>query len=78
MVADLLNDKGDSILDLFEQYNSKSVFQQAQLDASDSWQTQTEPDKLLLALTPEEESSYYQYLSKSDVTFKMSLPQRTE
>lgn len=78
MVADLLNDKGDSILDLFEQYNSRSVYQQAQLDASDSWQTQTEPDKLLLALTPEEESSYYQYLSKSDVVFKMSLPQRTE
>lgn len=78
MIADLLNSSGDSILDLYASYNAMSVYEQAARDASDSWKEQTKPDKLLLALTPEEESSYYQYLSKKDVTFKMSLPQRSE
>lgn len=78
MIADLLNDKGESILDLYASYSQKSVYQQAQLDASDTWKQQVTPDALLLALTPEEESAYYQYLSKSDVTFRMSLPQRSE
>lgn len=78
MVADLLNSSGDSILDMFASYNAMSVYQQAQRDASDTWKEQTTPDKLLLALTPEEESAYYQYLAKNDITFKMSLPQRSE
>lgn len=78
MVADLLNNKGESILDLYEGYRSKTVYQQAQLDNSDTWKEQTETDTLLLALTPEEESSYYQYLTQKDVQFVMSLPQRSE
>lgn len=78
MIADLLNSKGDSILDLYASYNAMTVYQQSQRDASDSWKEETTPDKLLLALTPEEESSYYQYLSKDSVQFKMSLPQRSE
>lgn len=78
MVADLLNAQGDSILDIYASYNEKTVYQQAQLDVSEAFQTSVTPASMLVALTPEEESQYYQYLSKSDVEFKVSLPQRTE
>lgn len=77
-VADLLNQKGDSILDIYEDYNGRSVSQQAALDASSSFQDSVEPKSLLVALTPEEKELYYYYLSKNDVTFRMSLPQRVE
>ena len=78
MLADLLNDKGDSILDLYASYNDKTIYQQAALDASEAWQESVKPSTMLVALTPEEETLYYRYLSKSDVEFKISLPQRTE
>lgn len=77
-VADLLNTSGDSILDIYEDYNGRSVAQQAALDASTSFQDSVEPKSLLVALTPEEKDLYYYYLSKQDVTFRMSLPQRVE
>lgn len=76
MVADLLNSQGQSILDLYASYNEKTVYQQAALDASESWLKSVEPATLLVALTPEEETRYYKYLSKADVEFHMSLPQR--
>lgn len=78
MVADLLNAQGDSILDIYASYNEKTVYQQAALDASEAFQQSVEPSSLLVALTPEEEVSYYQMLGKGDVEFKVSLPQRTE
>lgn len=78
MVADLLNSAGDSILDIYASYNDKTVYEQAQLDVSEAFQTSVTPASLLVALTPEEETLYYQYLSKSEVEFKISLPQRTE
>lgn len=78
MVADLLNQNGDSILDIYAAYNERTVYQQANLDASEAFQQSVTPSTLLVALTPEEEATYYQYLSKSDVEFKVSLPQRTE
>lgn len=78
MVADLLNSQGSSILDLYASYNEKTVYQQAQLDASESWLQSVEPSVMLVALTPEEETRYYQYLSKSDVEFHISLPQRVD
>lgn len=77
MLADLLNSRGDSILDLFTEYNDKTTYQQAALDASDSWREQTEPNAMLVALTPEEVTRYYEYLNK-DAEFYMSLPQRIE
>lgn len=77
-VADLLNQKGDSILDIYADYNGRTINQQAALDASSSFQDSVEPKSLLVALTPEEKELYYYYLSKSDVTFRMSLPQRVE
>jgi len=77
MLADLLNSSGGSILDLFEEYRDKTVYEQAALDSSDSWKQNTEPSTMLVALTPEEEEIYYQYLNKSGVEFKLSLPQRT-
>lgn len=76
MVADLLNSKGDSILDLYASYNEKTVYQQAALDSNDAWLQSVEPSVMLVALTPEEETRYYQYLSKGDVEFIISLPQR--
>lgn len=78
IVADLINSSGESILDIYADYRDKTVFQQAQLDASQTFKDSVEPKTLLVALTPEELVRYYYYLSKSQVEFKMSLPQRVE
>lgn len=78
LLADLLNSSGDSILDMFAEYNSRSVYDQAALDSDEAWKSQTEPAQMLVALTPEEQTLYYQYLSKEGVKFRVSLPQRTE
>jgi hypothetical protein len=78
MLADLLNDSGDSILDLYAEYNDMTSYQQASLDSDESWLESVEPSEMLVALTPEEKTLYYQYLSKSEVEFKITLPQRTE
>lgn len=78
MVADLLNSQGKSILDIYASYNEQTVYQQAYLDSNEAWLTSVEPDTLLVALTPEEEIRYYKFLSKSNVEFYMSLPQRVE
>lgn len=76
MVADLLNAKGESILDIYEWYNTLSVWDQAKLDASQQFRDRTTPRTLLVALTPDEKERYYYYLSKPNITFKVSLPQR--
>lgn len=78
MLADLLNSQGESILDIYASYNDKSVYQQAQLDASEEFKNSVEPATILVALTPEEETRYSYFKSKNDVTFTMSLPQRVE
>ena len=78
MIADLINSDGDSVLDLYEQYNQLTLTQQAQLDASIEWQDKTEPKSLLLALTEDEKYRYYEFLAKGNVTFRVSLPQRTQ
>ena len=78
MIADIINSQGKSVLDIYASYNEQTVYQQAALEANEAWLTSVEPDTLLVALTPEEETRYYKYLSKSDVTFYMSLPQRVE
>lgn len=76
MIADLLNKEGKSILDIYASYNEATVYEQAQMDKSAAFQESTEPTVLLVALTPEEKTRYYYYLSKKDVTFKISMPQR--
>lgn len=78
MLADLINAAGESILDIYENYNNLTVWQQSQLDQSSSFQSTVEPTALLVALTPEEKDIYYYYLSKNDVTFRVSMPQRSE
>lgn len=78
MVADLLNQSGQSILDIYADYNDRTVWQQAQMDASADFKESTEPQTLIVALTPEETERYYYYKSKNDAEFKVSLPQRTE
>lgn len=78
MIADLLNAEGQSILDIYASYNDKTVWQQAQMDSSESFQESTEPSSLLVALTPEEKDRYYYYKTKTDVQFKVSLPQRID
>lgn len=78
VIADLLNQKGESILDIYAYYNELTVWQQAQMDQSQSFIDSVEPSILLVALTPEEKDRYYYYLSKSSVEFKASMPQRIE
>ena len=78
MIADLLNSQGESILDIYASYNDATVYEQAQLDASETFQASVEPSTLLVALTPEEETLYYYYQNKHDAEFTMALPQRTE
>lgn len=77
LLADILNSDGDSILDLYTYYNSLSVYSQIELSNTEEWEDQVTPETLLVALTPEEATRYYQYLSKDNVEFHISLPQRT-
>ena len=78
LMADLLNQDGESILDIYASYNMRTTYEQAQLDASEEFRESVEPQTLLIALTPEEKMRYFEYLEKSDVQFRMSLPQRTK
>ena len=77
VLADLLNKSGSSILDMYSDYNELSVYEQSALDNDDAWVQSVEPATLLIALTPEEKERYYYYLSKSNVQFRVSLPQRS-
>ena len=78
MIADLLNQDGQSVLDIYASYNMRTTYEQAQLDASEAFQESVEPTTLLIAVTPEEKARYFEYLAKNDVEFKMSLPQRSK
>lgn len=78
LIADMINDSGESVLDKYETYNEMTVVQQANLDKDETWKDSTIPKALLVALTPEEKESYYRYLSKNNISFKVSLPQRIE
>lgn len=78
MLADLLNSQGGSILDIYADYNTKTVVQQAILDQTESFQDSVEPKTMLIAVTPEEKRRYYKYTAKKNVTFRISLPQRVE
>lgn len=77
MIADLLNSDGESILDIYEAYNDKTVYEQAALDSSEEFKDSVTPTSLLLALTPEELEDYYDCTSKQ-CEYRMSLPQRVE
>lgn len=76
-VADLINSSGESILDIYQNYNELSVYEQAQLDNSTSFQASVEPNALLVALTPEEIKRYNEYINKKEITFSVSMPQRS-
>jgi hypothetical protein len=78
MLADLINGDGESILDIYASYNDMTVWEQAQLDASASFVARTTPSTMLVALTNEELERYYFYKAKSNIQFKVSLPQRME
>lgn len=78
MIADLLNNAGESVLDIYSWYNDLSVYEQAELDNNPSFQERVEPTTLLVALTPEEKDRYYYYLSKDNIKFRVSMPQRIE
>lgn len=78
MLADLLNSNGESILDIYASYKDMTVYEQANLDASQSFKESVTPESLLVALTPEEKERYYYFSGKSQVEFKASLPQRVE
>lgn len=78
MVSDLLNHRGESILDIYTGYRDMSVWDQARMDSSPAFREQTQPKTLLVALTPEEKERYYYYMSKSNISFKVSMPQRID
>lgn len=78
MIADIINGQGQSVLDIYQKYNNATVQEQAALDASDEFRQQTEPKTLLVALTPDEKDRYYQFLSKNNNKFRISLPQRNK
>lgn len=78
MIADLLNQQGESILDVYESYRSMTAYEQAELDVSQAFKEKTEPTTLLVALTPEEKERYYYYLSKDQIKLRVSMPQRVE
>lgn len=76
LVADLLNSNGESVLDVYAGYNNMSTWQQAQLDKDPAFKEKTTPRTLLVALTPEEKDRYNYFLSKGNIKFKVSVPQR--
>lgn len=76
-LADLLNSSGQSILDLYSDYNELSTYEQVQRDNDEDWNKSVEPATILIALTPEEKERYYYYLAKGSVQFRVSLPQRS-
>ena len=78
VLADMLNGDGQSILDLYEYYDTLDTYTQASLDASDDWAERTTPSTVLVALTPEEVDTLYYYQSKSGVEFYITVPQRNE
>lgn len=78
MIADLLNQNGQSILDIYANYNNKTVYEQAQLDSSQAFKDSTEPKILIVALNPDEMARYNYYISRNQVKFRVSMPQRSE
>jgi len=76
MIADILNASGESVLDIYASYRDKTVYQQAKLDASQAFKDSVKPNCIIIALTEDELERYYYYLTKSDITFRASLPQR--
>ena len=78
LTADIKNSSGESILDIYANYRELTVWDQAALDASASFKDKTRAQTLVVALTPEEKERYYYYLSKGNIKFKASLPQRID
>lgn len=78
VIADMLNNNGESVLDLYESYKTMTVAQQVAKDSDPTWKQKITPVSLLVALTPEEMDTYNYYRSKKDVSFSMSMPQRAD
>ena len=78
VVADMLNNSGESILDIYAEYNDMTVWQQVQMQQDPTFNERTEPASLIVALTPEEQDRYYYYLSKDNVELRLSMPQRMD
>ena len=76
--ADLLNSNGESILDIYADYDYQSTWIEQQYENDDEFKQRVTPSTILVAFTPEEEARYYDYLSKGDVTFEVSVPQREQ
>lgn len=76
MIADLINSNGESVLDIYSHYNNADTWTQASLESSSDWKESVTPTSLLVALSPKEKETYYKYLSKDNIEFRVSLPQR--
>lgn len=75
-IADMLNQDGESVLDLYTYYKTLSIGQQTALDNDESWKERTTASTILVALTKEELLRYFLYKNDNNVTFMISLPQR--
>ena len=76
MLADLLNSDGESILDIYADYNTRSVYEQEQLNSNTTFTDSVKPSKILVALTKEELLTYYRYCYGKDCNFRVTLNQR--
>lgn len=76
VVLDILNNKGESIFDIYYQLLAMPKAQQQATVATDEFQTQVEPSQILLNVTPEE-ADHYMDLQSKNPQFLMTLLPRT-
>ena len=76
VVLDILNNKGDSIFDIYYKLLAMPKTQQLNTLASEDFQEQVEPKEILLNVTPEEATKYMDVSNKS-AKYLMTLMPRT-
>lgn len=76
-IVDILNDKGESIFDMYYELLALSRNEQAVMVASEEFIEATQPAEILLCVTPEEADRYMSIQANSP-TYMMTLLPRTE
>jgi hypothetical protein len=75
-IADMLNEDGESVLNILEHYRNAAANVQMSLRNTPAWVESTRPVNVLIAVTPEELDRYYYFLAQKDITFRIAIPQR--
>lgn len=78
MICDILNSKGESLLDYTTYVNSLPEAQRVELINTDEYEKSTKVSSLLLALTPQELAEYEDYRNRTGIKFFISLPEGDE